>query len=345
MTTENSPFTDLGHLRMAFSQGLHRLLDMDSGMGAFILVLANAHSLPQDNAELSTKLDQRYAELADACRQLLATGQPISAPLDDLMVLLKLMVLGYDSLPTPQQRNLGPWQLQFNLLRSLRPERACGAEIRQILQPFNPDGFHFNKGFLATETFWRGSYLGHPVALLYNKFPFMPLHGLWVPDPTLGLPQYLLAQWHQYAWSCCAQLAQRIPGLGFGYNSLGAGASVNHLHFQLFVSADLPVEAAQWQHQGGSQDYPAHCQRFDDAETAWAAIEHCHRQNLAYNILYRGRRCYLFQRRLPGQFDRHPWLSALGWSELCGRFVLFNQQYYQGLEAEQIEAQLQALNP
>ncbi|QFY89829.1 hypothetical protein D5125_10180 [Magnetovirga frankeli] len=343
MTTEPHPFASQKDLRQAFSQGLLRLLDEDEGMGAFILALANAHAEPGRFDALEARLLPRYRQLSEDCRRSLAAGEPINAPVDDLLVLLKLMALGYDRLPAPEQRRAGPWQLQFNLLRSLRPERAGGEQINQLLRPFNPAGFHFNKPFLASETFWRGEFLARPIALLYNKFPFMPLHGLWVPEAEQCLPQYLTESLHYHAWACCLELSGRIPGLGLGYNSLGAGASINHLHFQLFLEAGLPLEDPSWRHNGGPHAYPLPCRRFDRPESAWQAISRCHEHNIAYNMLYRGERLYLLPRRLQGCFERQPWLSALGWSELCGRFVLFNRSNYQGLRAQQIEQQLRAL--
>jgi hypothetical protein len=342
MTTD-APFADLDQLSQAFALGLRRLLQQDKGMGAFILVLANAQSDAALQAALADELRQRFAELATECRAQLSRGESLSAPADDLLVFLKLMALGLEQLPMPRQRQVGPWQLQFNLLRSLRPERAGGEAIVELMRPFNPAAFHFNKPFLASETFWRGEFLGKTSALLYNKFPFMPLHGLWVPEPERELPQFLLPELHQFAWAICRELGTRLPGLGLGYNSLGAGASINQFHLQLFVAADLPLERAQWSHLTGEKIYPLDCRRFDQVDAAWAAIEQCHQQNRAYNILYRDSVCYLIRRRFQGQFQRQLWLSALGWSELCGCFTLFNQQQFRELAAESIEQQLSAL--
>ncbi len=343
MSTDTHPFADPNQLRAAFADGLQRMLAEDPGMGAFILVLANARSEPGQFDDLEAALTSRYRELADRCRHQLVQGEPSSAPPDDLLVLLKLMALDMEQLPALQQRLAGPWRVQFNWLRSLRPERAGAEAITQLQRPFNPEGFHFNKPFLASETFWRGDFLGRSTNLLYNKFPFMPLHGLWVPDAAREWPQYLQAELHHYIWDCCNQLHPRIPGVGLGYNSLGAGASINHLHFQLFVEPDLPIEADIWSHNGGKRAYPLPCERFIDPALAWRAIEQCHAQNIAYNILYRGAEMFLIPRRFQGQFQKQPWLSALGWSELCGRFALFNQDNYGQLEAPKIEQQLRAL--
>lgn len=259
------------------------------------------------------------------------------------MVFLQILAVGFDHLASPVTRQEGVWQLQFNSLRAFRPARASAEQIGNLSKPFHQDCFHFNKPFLAAETFWRGDYLGKRVALLYNKFPFMPLHGLWVPEPDSNQPQYLSESKHHYISDCCRELGETIPAIGMGYNSLGAGASINHLHFQLFASNEpLPLELPCWLHNGGDAPYPAQCQVYRHQEEAWGAIEQCHQQNIAYNILYRPALCYLMPRRYQGGFERQPWLTAATWNELCGNFVLFNRDDFMGLSMDQIQGQLAA---
>lgn len=351
---QGSPFASEETLAGAFSQGLHQLLDRDAGLGAFILVLANALAAGCDDGanrwggyeDLHPRLARRYAELADQCRALLLRGQKPAAPLDDLMVFLQLMAVGFDHLTPPQTRREEVWQLQFNGLRGFRPERASAERIDTLYKPFHQDCFHFNKPFLAAETFWRGDFLGKPVALLYNKFPFMPLHGLWVPEPDRNHPQFLNEALHGYIDHCCNRLGRSLPAIGLGYNSLGAGASVNHLHAQLFVTKEpLPVELGCWTHNGGQATYPAQCLAYRDRAAAWRAIEQYHQRNIAYNILYRPGVCYLMPRRFQGGFERQPWLSAITWNELSGGLVLVDRSDFDGLTAGRISAQLAACQP
>ena len=105
--------------------------------------------------------------------------------------------------------------------------------------------------------------------------PFAERHALLVPDPGRCHPQFLGVDEHQLIWQITAQLGERIPGIGFGYNAYGAYASVNHLHFQMFdrSSGTYPIEAPAWRHNGGSRSYPLPVRRFDDADEAWAVVQ------------------------------------------------------------------------
>ena len=47
-----------------------------------------------------------------------------------------------------------------------------------------------------------------------------------------------------------------LPGFAVGYNSIGACASVNQLHFQSFIRPEpLPIEQLRWRHNGGGDDH------------------------------------------------------------------------------------------
>ena len=102
-----------------------------------------------------------------------------------------------------------------------------------------------------------------PVDLYCNKFPFVDLHALLVPDRSRKQPQFLGAGMHQYIWSVAEAIGQAMPGLRIAYNAFGTFASVNHLHFQLCVrSAAFPVELTNWIHNGGAEQYPVTCMVF-----------------------------------------------------------------------------------
>ncbi len=337
------PFQNPDRLRMIFADGLRQMLEHHQTMGVFILVLANALADETLRDSLWSPLRQRFDELSEECRFSLRQAQPLDEAEDDVLVFLKLMAMGLDALELPRWRMADPWQLQFNPLRALRPPRASGERLGQLQRPFNEQGFHFNKAFLDKEILWQGRFAGRDLRLLYNKFPFMPLHGLWVPEPQACRPQFLDADNHAYLIQASERLVLDLPGLGLAYNCLGAGASVNHLHFQLFLSSQpLPVELPQWRHNGGDKAYPLKCRRFTDGEAAWCAIEVLHETLRPYNLLYRQGQCYLLERAFQGDFEQRDWLSALAWCEASGHFVFFNHADFQGLDAAQIEARLAA---
>ncbi len=321
------PFDTADSLETAFADGLAVMLDAHRDLGVYILALANAAYDPALWKRLAPVLDTRHAELAERTAAALRRGDALDAPDDDAMVFLKLMAIGFDRLGRMESRRDGPWRAAFNPLRALRPPRASGQRFDGLLRPFDPGGFHFNKPFLAKEVLWSGQLEDRPVRLLYNKFPFARLHGLLVPEPERRLPQYLSAELHRWAWALCAHGG--VPGLCLGYNSTGAGASVNHLHFQSFVEdAGLPVHDPRFEHNGGALPYPLPCRRFDDAAAAWAHIEALHRREHAYDLIYSRHALHCIA-RLP-QDD--PQLDArsrgYGWSEMAGAVTLFNRADY-----------------
>jgi len=335
-----SPFRSPQQLENQFVDGLRQMLDAP-GLGAQILVLANAAFDPDIFARLREPLRERFDEHAGRLRQHFANGQSVDEPDDDLMVFLKLMSLGFDGISTTELRRAGPWELQFNLLRAFRPKRISAVPVNGMQLPFSDDGFNFNKPFLRRETFWSGELAGHPSDLLYNKFPFVDLHGLLVPEREQCLPQLLNEEYHHYAWQLTAELAQNLPGIGCAFNSYGAFASVNHLHFQLFLrDQPLPVMEPHWSHNGGSYTYPAPCTAFDQASDAWQFIQQLHQRQRPYNLLYLPGRLLCLPRATQGSYRHASWTIGFAWYEMCGGAVAFNRADYQTLDEDTIAAEL-----
>jgi len=336
----SSPFDSPENLRSAFVSGLKQLID-DPGLGAYILVLANAGFDPVIFKELKDALRQRFDEHAACCRLAFSEGYDMDDAPDDLLVFLKLMALGFDAIGETTFRNTGPWELQFNLLRSFRPKRMSGGVSAGARIAFDPKAFHFNKPFLRKETFWSGQLGGRTADLLYNKFPFVDLHGLLVPDREETLPQFLTPTYHRYLWSLSEELGATLPGVGFGYNSYGAYASINHLHFQMFLrERPLPLAADYWTHNGGDQDYPAFCAAFDQPEEAWSYLDHLHREQKPYNLLYQPGRLWCLPRARQGNYQYAPWTAGFAWYEMAGGAVAFNRDDYNTLDARAIVTEL-----
>jgi hypothetical protein len=262
------------------------------------------------------------------------------------VVFLKLLAIGIDDLSTTTWRRAGPWEIQFNPVRALRPARSSAARIDSLTAPFDPRGFHFDRPFLRPETLWEGELLGWAGRLLYNKFPFVPLHGLWVPEPAAGRPQRLTGQDHARLWQVAAALGETLPGFGLAYNSYGAHASVNHLHFQSFVRPEpLPVEDPGWAHNGGQDAYPLDCAVFADPDAAWAAIAGLHAANRPYHLICRPGRLYLLPRAFQGTRPHAAWTTGLAWYEAAGGVTTFNAEDFERLDAAAITAEVASLRP
>ena len=244
-------FLSPASLQTAFESGLDQQLHEDS-LGTFILVLANSLLDEKIFTKFKQRLQDKYELQKQKYSSTLRQGKPLHDAPDDMLVFLKLIAMGFNNLSTTEYRHTENWELQFNQLRALRPQRMSGASISRLLQDFDENTFNFNKPFLNKEVFWSGVIDGVPVKLLYNKFPFAPLHGILVPEPGENLPQFLNADMHHFTSSLCTQLGQNIPNIAIAYNSYGAGASINHLHFQTFTMQEpLPVLRSHWQHNGG----------------------------------------------------------------------------------------------
>lgn len=339
-------FQDEHHYRQAFAQGLQALLQ-ENALGSFILVLANAIHDPALQKILQSSVKTRYGQLAEDLQKSLTQGRDPDHPGDDLLVFLKLMAVGLENLQSTRSRQAGPWELQHNHLRAFRPARMSGETVTALHAPFDDRAFHFNKSFLRKEIIWEGELMGHDCRLLYNKFPFAPLHGLLVIEPEERHPQYLGKFTHDYLWRLMEALGEHLPGCGFGYNARGACSSVNHQHVQLYAGKEsgYPVEHSSWSHNGGAQPWPLPCQRLGDANEAWHFIEELHRQNRAYNLLYRPGHLYVISRAMQGGYTPAAWAGGFAWAETAGAIILSNARDYHALTEDQIRKELEKLRP
>ena len=341
-----APLASLPALEDAFAEGLGEMLERHRGLGVYILVLANAAFDGALWTRLAAPLAQRHADLAEAIAATLRSGDRLDAPDDDVLVFLKLLAIGFPQLQQTRSRRAGPWALSFNPIRALRPPRMSGAKVDCLRRPFDPAGFHFNKPFLAREVFWDGELLGKPARLLYNKFPFARLHGLLVPQPALELPQYLTPELHGWAWEVCSLAGAAVPGFCLAYNSLGAHASVNHLHFQSFVQeVPLPVQDPVFVHNGGEVAYPLPCRRFADAAEAWFHLDELHQRDTPYNLVYAPGSLHVLARAPQGSRVQAAWNAGFGWSDLAGAITLFSRDEFERLSEAEIAAELASLVP
>ena len=339
----NSPFSSTQLFREEFNNGLHTLAEK-SELGPFILACANATGHEELFSDMKTKLEAQYQEIYEQYRRAFCKGRDVAVVDEDLLVFLKIHAIGFESIQPAQERKEDIWKIQFNHLRSFRPRRMTRFVHEGISTPYNEDRFNFNKPFMQQECFWSGDLEGRQVDLFYNKYPFADLHGLLVLDRDKCLPQLLGYDHHIYVFELCKILDRTMPGIGVGYNSYGAYASVNHLHFQMFVDTEgLPVDDPCWKHNGGNRDYPAECHVFDLAGTSWEFIRTLHHNMQPYNLLYMPGKVYIFPRKTQGTVDVPEWSSGFTWYELAGGMISFNYDDYKHLASDQIEGFLSQL--
>lgn len=330
---------DFPHFKTLFVNHLKSMM-ADDELGAFILVLANSL---QDEF-LKTELDEDLRENFRSLQSKFINGE-LSAAKDDLEVFEKLLDFDLGELPVWQRRATGDWEIAFNVLRRLRPARASGQKFTSIKQVFDESKFHFNKSFLDPEILWQGEYRDLMVKVLYNKFPFADYHLLVVVSPEENSAQLLTQEKHGYAFSLVTDVAQALPGFAMGYNSLAAGASVNHFHFQGFVrQQEFAIEKTHWSHHGGEIDYPLTVECFTDAESSWNYIERLTEKDIAFNCVYREKYCYVIPRIYQGSSEVPEWLSGAGWIDVAGAITVSDEANFNAIEQQPISDGLELLS-
>jgi len=314
---------DLNQFKTLFVKQLKNMLS-DDELGAFILVLANSHQDAFLNNELKGDLRKTFVSLKDKFH-----AGNLNATQDDIDVFKQLLDLTLEDIPLWHSKNIGDWQVVYNAMRKLRPARSSSEILNSIKQPYDETRFHFNKPFLKPEILWEGEYNGLNTRVLFNKFPFSDYHLLIVPAPERNCSQLLTQAMHRYAFSLAEEMVEVFPGFGIGFNSLAAGASVNHFHFQAFIRAQIfSIEKDCWSFNAGSADYPLPVKYFSDEKMSWQYINELIEKDVAFNCLYRNNRCYVVPRKYQGTVELPEWLSGAGWIDVAGSVTVSDKNTF-----------------
>ena len=322
----NPIFQSKQNLENAFIDGLESMLEHDE-LGVFILVLANALFDDKLWKKLRPALAKKFEQLK---------SNPITGAPDDVDVFNQLTQLNFDELEVTQWREIGGFELQYNPLRALRPQRMSGTKTKGISKDFDEKGFHFNKPFLQKESFWEGQFFSKKISLLYNKFPFAPLHGLVVVEREQQHPQLLTFELHQFAWMMANSVSIGIPGFSLAYNAYGAYASVNHFHLQCFVrEKPLPLE--------NDKKYPLIHYWFEALSDAWEFIEALHRDEQPYHLIYQNNKILCVVRRRQDDYIHADWTAGYAWYEACGGVSIANIDNFKNLDETELKEELNKL--
>ncbi len=216
-------------------------------------------------------------------------------------------------------------------------------KVKSINVEYDNKSFNFNKPFLKKEIFIQQVLNKKRVSLLYNKFPFADYHGLLVIDREKEYNQYLSEDIFYYTWDLYSNLKESIENLVISYNSLGAGASVNHLHFQTcIIDRALSISSGIWTHNGGDNKYPAECVVFNTVMEAWHFINDLQLKNTAFNLIFTGEYLYCLPRKL--EIVKNKFIPQIGWFEMAGSFSLADEENYFSLEESQIKDALREVS-
>ena len=292
--------------------------------------------------------------------------------------LVKTINGGVLNIPKPDIKPVGDCLVQYNMIRGYRPVREAQAEQLNIDAKFNPAKFHYADPRLCPpETvFMTDEYKGTQFDLLFNKYPFTPFHFLLVPERGKMHNQYIGGgnfRFVEAVWQFMEEA--KDPALRVAFNSLGAHASVNHMHFQAFFADDkfsLPIEAKlPWILPGAAimtnlpikhavwiaknSDNPAEAltqlQMFTNRlhEIAKQAETDSSIDSPAYNLYFTNRGIALFPRRHQGQGkyleilqritkieDGKKFTTGYAFMEMLGEIICPNQNGFKSVTPDDI---------
>jgi len=342
-----------GQYKQAFEEGLTRVLQHNTA-GTFILACANLFQHPTFLTNNSPLLHEAYHHIKEhylACQQ---EGRQPDDAADDIAVMNGLIAIGLENLEAVEYRKMSSdgvdYLLNYNQLRSFRPARLSKIDNAQLNSPFNSGGFHFDKAFLQKEIFAEGEADGRQVSLLYNKFPFIDYHTLLVVDKEKHLSQLLTLDVLDYIFKLQTRTQQHCSEFVITYNSLGAGASVNHCHFHTYLeTTPLAIFNPQFEHNGGDLPYPATCHAFTHASAAWQTIDALHNNNKPYNLLIKDHKIFCLPRKASPKGSEVELSSGLdttqyGWSQMAGLINVDNRKLLSKLSVTQILSSLKLVS-
>ncbi len=319
----NPIFQSIDNFEKAFINNLDKMLENDE-LGVFILVLANGVFDEKIWKALKPKLIDKF--------EYLKTQDITGAP-DDVAVFNQLKDIDLNDLEVTKYREIGGFEVQYNPLRALRPQRMSNVRTKGTSAAFDTNGFHFNKNFLQKEIFYQGKFFSKDISLFYNKFPFAKFHGLIVVDADKEHNQLLTYEMHQFAWMMANAIGINIKGFTLAYNSYGAYASVNHFHLQCFIrEKTLPIE--------NNEKYPLINHWFASVGDAWEFIEALHRDEQPYNLIYRDDNVLVIVRKRQDDYTHSNWTAGYAWYEACGGVSTFNLDDFNSLDESDLNNEL-----
>ena len=254
--------------------------------------------------------------------------------------------------------------------------------IKSVLAPMDPGGFHFGKakarefiGAVVSDGSGGVSVVTHDVGdgaaplrevaslsaedtvILVNTNPFGAFHFLLVPEFGRLLPQALTERSMQVALAYASQASGYLKLI---FNSIGAGASVNHHHWQgFYMRTPLPIERRGTRPLVGDgavaaaevEGWPIRAYVLTSgsqaalAAAAMRVVDKLVAENVAHNLLVcdSGRKVVVVPRSI-GWFPdvSKKQVAAM---EVLGFWVIPNREEYAGLTAEEAHRFLRAQRP
>ena len=224
--------------------------------------------------------------------------------------------------------------------RNTKPKKSD--EQRLVCTPFNPDGFHFGKIRNEKERLMNLQLGAGRYDVLTNKFPLFHKHMLLVADALV--PQQMTGT----HLSAITELLSATTGFCAYFNSWCASASVNHFHCHLidehppvttFPLVDGPMVKGVRSLRPDGFKGTCYCFASSSLELVESLIKAMQVDNQPHNLLFTPRLVYVFPKphvRPSRSFDLYP--ETVGGPELIGSFTVYQQEDYDALTLEGVEA-------
>lgn len=232
-----------------------------------------------------------------------------------------------------EKRKVGEFSVVYSPIRTLRPMGACKKmKSRQVEYDPVKEAL-FTKEYIQKERIWNGELSGVVSAFFYNKFPNLLGHCLVVPWPERRLFQEMTRELHDWTWEIAGLIGDRIPGISFGFNSIGGRATQKQFHLQGSIEEKaFPVTSDVWTHNGGKRDYPGTPLVAVNKEEAWGHVAACLADDrLAYNLLYTPSKLYTFPDQIQGTIPDPWWSSGNGFGDKAGRIITTSRDAFKSV--------------
>lgn len=225
-------------------------------------------------------------------------------------------------------RHVGSFVIAHFPPRSMRPSGTATEKITRTFEPFDEAKFNYLQ--VASETFQRADAGDYTANLIFNKFPFTRMHGLWVPRIEEKQPQLLTQPEHE---AVLAQISGAPSGYLMGFNGRGAYSSVNHAHFHV-MKDDTKVPALVM------EEYPAERQVFDHGPDSWQFVSDLNRHNIPSSVLYSPNNVLVFPRQFQGEDNKPDWTSGFAIREMSGVIPVTDRHQFESMDGHEISEAL-----
>jgi hypothetical protein len=171
----------------------------------------------------------------------------------------------------------------------------------------------------------------------YNAMPFEEEgHFLWLPvsvDGTTTIIPHIPQELSHALLEDALVLFRNSDKLAIFFNSLHAGASVNHIHLQaVFHKGTLSIETASIVEREGLAvlyDYPAHGIVFNrDAESdkIWPYLDRLQEKKVPFNLIFVGERICLIPRNPEHEVVEEFPMGVIASMELAGKIITVDKE-------------------